>query len=93
MRRLEGHSAAINDVVYSPDGKLMATASSDQSVRLWDSESGALLQTMDGHQGWVTSVRFSPNGKFLVSGGEDHTTRLWRVRDAAPLAIMSTFRR
>lgn len=91
VRRLEGHSAAINDVVYSPDGKLMATASSDRSVRLWDSGSGALLQTMDGHQGWVTSVRFSPNGKFLVSGGEDHTTRLWRVRDAAPLAIMSTF--
>ncbi|MBI3423092.1 MAG: AAA-like domain-containing protein [Acidobacteria bacterium] len=65
--------------VFSPDQKLVATGGMDTLVRLWDTASGKLRQTLRGHVSIVKGLAFSPDGKLLVSGGDDLTLRLWEV--------------
>jgi len=75
----EGHSAAVYDVALSADGKILATASFDKTVKLWNVETGAELTTLEGHASKVYSVAFSVDGRMLVTGGEDRTVKLWQV--------------
>jgi WD40 repeat protein len=70
-----------------PDGKQLALASDDRTVRLWDAATGAALQTLKGHTRWVRAVAFSPDGKQLASASRDMTVRLW---DAATGAALQT---
>ena len=75
-------------MAFSPDGKQVVLGSSDRTVRLWDSVTGAALQTLEGHSGWVNSVAFSPDGKQVVSGSSDQTVRLWDSVTGAALQTL-----
>ncbi|NEP26755.1 AAA-like domain-containing protein, partial [Moorena sp. SIO3I6] len=86
--QIEGHRFGVRDVKYSPDGKLLASASEDRTVKLWNVETGTLLQTLEGHRGKLWSVNFSPDGRLLASSSEDGTVRIWRVADGSEVQIL-----
>ena len=76
--RLEGHSNGVLSVAFSPDGKTIASGSSDNTIKLWNLE-GKELRTLTGHSNWVWSVAFSPDGKTIASGSYDKSIKLWNL--------------
>src|SRR5204863_495250 len=67
----------VKSVTFSPDGKTLASGSSNNTGRLWDGVTGRERQILKGHNNWVYSVAFSPDGKTLASGSLDNTILLW----------------
>lgn len=81
-------SGFIHDALFSPDGKLVATCSSDHSVRLWDTATGSLSGAPLAHSGWVFNAQFSKNGQRLLTASSDKQARIWDV--ATRTAILAT---
>ena len=74
---LTGHTDEVGRAVFSPDGQRIATASDDQTVKIWDAMTGKALMTLTGHNDKVSSVAYSPDGTWLATASEDGTARIW----------------
>ncbi|KAH9852379.1 WD40-repeat-containing domain protein [Lenzites betulinus] len=75
------HVSTVRVVSFHPDGKLVATAAWDGTIRLWDVATGTRLKTLEGHKHLVTSVVWSRSGSLLCSTGDhDHTVRVWSAK-------------
>ena len=77
QRTARGHLAGVYACAMSPDGSRIASASSDQTVKLWDTRTGEELHTLSGHTSMVVGCAFSPDGALLASAGADGALRLW----------------
>ncbi|MHC5741441.1 MAG: nSTAND1 domain-containing NTPase [Nostoc sp.] len=78
--RLEGHSAEVSSVSFSPDGKTIVSASNDKTAIIWGRD-GTKLRTLTGHTDIVRSVSFSPDGQMIATASFDCTVKLWRTSD------------
>ncbi len=85
---LEGHDDEVFCVVYSADGRRLATASKDGTARIWNAVSGNALHVLRGHTDEVMRVAFSPDGRLLASSSEDCTIRLWNTDTGAQVGVL-----
>ncbi|PMB43350.1 hypothetical protein CEN41_13160, partial [Fischerella thermalis CCMEE 5330] len=79
IQTLTGHSNLVKSVVFSPDGKIVASGSNDNTIKLWNVATGKEIRTFTAHTSFVTSLAFSNDGKVLASGSSDKTIKLWRL--------------
>src|SRR5271166_4711471 len=93
---LQGHSQPVVSVAFSPDGKTLASASYDGTLKLWDVTNGKERTTFKGHRGCVGAVAFNADGKTLASAimgsptlsADNNTIKLWEVTTGKERAIL-----
>jgi eukaryotic-like serine/threonine-protein kinase len=86
---LAGRAGPLNGMAISSDGNILATASSDKTVKLWDLTSRREVATLTGHLDSVTCAAFSPDGKTLATGSADNTVILWDVASRKRLGLLA----
>ena len=75
-----GHVDSVLCVAFSSSRNIVATASTDKTVRLWSVAKGSLLQTIIAHTDWVRCVAFSDGDLMMASGSDDHTIQIWHLK-------------
>ena len=83
------HNGLVYSVAFSPDNRIIASASSDKTIRIWGRYTGELKRILNGHTDTVLSVAFSPDGKNLVSGSADKTIRIWNLNNPKQSQILT----
>jgi WD40 repeat protein len=83
-----GHEYIVLSVDVIPPGDRIISGSGDNTIRVWDRETGAELLVLAGHEDWVTSVAATPNGTKIVSGSFDHTIRVWNLATGESQAVL-----
>ncbi len=78
MRIFTGHTDSVNVIAFSPTAKIIASGGEDNTIRIWNYQTGELIQTLEP-QSLVNSLAFSPHAKILVSGTDDSKIRIWGV--------------
>jgi WD40 repeat protein/uncharacterized caspase-like protein len=86
--QLKGHGKAVTKVAFSRDGKLLATAGNDNTIKLWDVASKRELRTLTGHTANVNSIDISPDNRLLASSSEDGATFLWDTNSGEHLLTL-----
>ncbi len=76
----KGHQLPVGSIAFHPNRPILASASKDQTVRLWNTNSGRCQRILEGHQGSVNAVAFNHDGSSLASGSDDNTIRIWDPR-------------
>ncbi|MEH1908618.1 serine/threonine-protein kinase [Nostoc sp.] len=89
LSTLSGHAWAVLTVAFSPDGQILATGSDDNTIKLWEVNTGQLICTLVGHSWSVVAVAFSADGETLLSASCDKTVKLWRVSTAEEIVTLS----
>ena len=77
LKTLKGHSYGVLSVAYSPDGTKIISGSRDNTIKIWDANTGQCLKTLEGHSNMISSVAYSPDGTEIISGSEDKTIKIW----------------
>jgi hypothetical protein len=89
VRSFGGHRDVLYDAEFSPDGKTLATAGYDRSIKLWNVADGALIRSIDVHNGAVFDLAWHPSGTLLGSASADETIKLWRTSDGVRLDTLN----
>jgi WD40 repeat protein len=84
-----GHTGSIKVLAFSPDGMLLASGSSDRTVRLWDLATNRQRAVLEGSTGLLSDVAFSPDGKLIASANYDHTVDIWDVATGTKIAVLT----
>jgi WD40 repeat protein len=79
QKKLTGHDELVTSIEFSPDSQTLATASDDDTVRIWDRSTAKLVETLKGHHARVTGVSFNQDGTLLASGSQDKSVKIWRT--------------
>ncbi|KZP17818.1 WD40 repeat-like protein [Athelia psychrophila] len=78
LKTLEAHKDYVRAVAYSPDGRHIVSGSDDETIRVWDAETGeAVGEPLRGHTNYIMAIAYSPDGRHIVSGSVDKTIRIW----------------
>lgn len=76
------HGYLVRTVVFSPDGKYIASGGRSKYIKIWDVKSGHLVKKIEGHKEGINSLAFSPKDRYLLaSGGKDHTVKVWKFSE------------
>jgi WD40 repeat protein len=99
INRFQGHGEVVRAVTFSPDRKCllsaggreddMASISTDNSARLWNTLTGQEIRRFDGHKAYVHTVEFSSDGKRVLTVSRDSTARIWEVETGKELFVFS----
>jgi len=84
-----GHTAGVTSVAFSPDGKYIVSGSYDNTIKLWDIETGRLIRNFSGNFYYILSVAFSPSGNQIISSSMDNTLKLWDVETGREIKTFS----
>jgi WD40 repeat protein len=86
---LRGHTAGVNGIAFSPDGRRLATSSTDKTAKVWDASTGKELLTLSGHTAGVNGIAFSPDGRRLATASDDKTAKVWDASTGRELFTLS----
>ncbi len=89
LRTLVGHTSFVLAVAIAPDGKTAISASWDETLKIWDTETGRELKTLTGHSNSVWAVAIAPDGKTAISASEDHTLKIWDTETGSELKSLT----